>query len=136
MIGGHCVKSWSTTQSIVALSSGEAEYYGLVKAGCVAIGLRALCLDLNVPLEIRLFTDSSAAKGICRRRGHGKVRHIDVQYLWLQERVQSGDLALKSLPGRDNPADMMTKHVDSETCARHLARISVERVAHETSAGK
>ena len=136
MIGGHCVKSWSTTQSIVALSSGEAEYYGLVKAGCVAIGLRALCLDLNVPLEIRLFTDSSAAKGICRRRGHGKVRHIDVQYLWLQERVQSGDLALKSLPGRDNPADMMTKHVDSETCARHLARISVERVAHEASAGK
>ena len=30
-IGGHCIKTWSTTQSVIALSLGEAEYYGLVK---------------------------------------------------------------------------------------------------------
>ena len=90
MAGKNTLLTYCRGQAVIALASGEAEYYGLVKAGCVAIGLRALCLDLNVPLEIRLFTDSSAAKGICRRRGHGKVRHIDVQYLWLQERVQSG----------------------------------------------
>ena len=26
-IGDHCVKSWSTTQSLIALSSGEPEFY-------------------------------------------------------------------------------------------------------------
>ena len=31
MIGGHMIKSWSSTQNVIALSSGEAEYYGLVK---------------------------------------------------------------------------------------------------------
>ena len=29
--GQHAVKSWSTNQAVIALSSGEAEYYGLVK---------------------------------------------------------------------------------------------------------
>ena len=32
-IGNHVVKHWSTTQNTVALSSGEAEYYGVV-SGC------------------------------------------------------------------------------------------------------
>ena len=31
MHGLHCVKTWSSTQAIISLSSGEAEYYGLVK---------------------------------------------------------------------------------------------------------
>ena len=30
LFGGHAVKSWSSTQAVIALSSGEAEYYGLV----------------------------------------------------------------------------------------------------------
>ena len=46
MVGVHCVKTWSTTQSIVALSSGEAEYYALVRAACVGLGLKALYHDL------------------------------------------------------------------------------------------
>ena len=31
MFGNHMVKSWCSTQAIVALSSGEAEYYGIVR---------------------------------------------------------------------------------------------------------
>jgi len=30
MLGNHMVKSWCSTQAIVSLSSGEAEYYGIV----------------------------------------------------------------------------------------------------------
>eukprot|EP00972_Heterocapsa_arctica_P056547 8346871-Heterocapsa_arctica.AAC.1 len=29
MHGCHCIRSWSTTQSVIALSSGEAELYGI-----------------------------------------------------------------------------------------------------------
>ena len=42
MFGSHCLKSWSLTQKVIALSSGEAEYYGLVKSGSQGIGIRAL----------------------------------------------------------------------------------------------
>ena len=38
MLGQHMIKSWSTTQSVIALSSGEAEYYSMVKGGSVGLG--------------------------------------------------------------------------------------------------
>ena len=28
MLGSHCIKHWSSTQTLISLSSGEAEYYG------------------------------------------------------------------------------------------------------------
>ena len=43
MIGKHCIRSWSTTQSVIALSSGEAEYYGVVKGASVLLGAIAMC---------------------------------------------------------------------------------------------
>ena len=36
--------------------------------------------------------DSSAAKGIASRRGLGKVRHIEVHQLWLQDKVQKKEV--------------------------------------------
>ena len=38
MFGDHVLKTWSSNQSVVALLSGEAVYYALVKASSVAIG--------------------------------------------------------------------------------------------------
>ncbi len=91
-MGNHAVKSWSTTQAIIALSSGEAEYYGIVKGSSVGLGIRSILRDLGVELRIRVHTDASAAKGIASRRGLGKVRHIEVNQLWLQDKVGRGKL--------------------------------------------
>eukprot|EP00969_Alexandrium_andersonii_P349323 15430770-Alexandrium_andersonii.AAC.1 len=30
-LGGHVLKAWSSAQSVIATSSGEAEYYGMAK---------------------------------------------------------------------------------------------------------
>ena len=48
MFGNHLIKSWATTQAVLALSSGEAEYYGLVKAGSVILGIKADASELGV----------------------------------------------------------------------------------------
>ena len=32
MVGGHCIKTWSSTQGAVALSSAEAEFYAMIEA--------------------------------------------------------------------------------------------------------
>ena len=42
MWGTHLVKSWSSTQSVVALSSGEAEYCGMVECASVGLGLQSV----------------------------------------------------------------------------------------------
>ena len=44
---GHTIRTWSTHQSVIALYSGEAEYYGMVKGASVGLGVRALMKDLG-----------------------------------------------------------------------------------------
>ena len=122
MLGQHCVKTWSSTQAIIALSSGEAEYYGVVKASSVGLGCRALLNDLNMKTSITVHTDAEAAKGIASRTGLGKTRHIDVHYLWVQERVRNGDIVLKKVLGTQNPADLLTKHLTSPDMLKYLSK--------------
>ena len=92
MHGSHCLKSWSSTQSVIAGSSGEAEYYGIVKGGSNSLGMRSLMGDLGVTVSIHIKSDASAAIGIASRRGLGKIRHLEVSQLWLQQRVASEEL--------------------------------------------
>ena len=64
MLGKHCLKTWSCTQEVVALSSGstgEAELYGIVKGTTYAISIRSLLEDLGVEVKIVVNTDASAA---------------------------------------------------------------------------
>ena len=82
------IKSWCSTQAIVALSSGEAEYSGIVKGASIGIGLRSMLRDFGVEVSIRVNTDASAAKGIANRKGLGKVRHIAVNQLWIQDSLK------------------------------------------------
>ena len=65
-------------------------------------------------------TDSSAAKGMASRRGLGKVRHVEVNQLWVQQKVGSGEIELKKVEGTNNLADALTKHVDREDIQKHL----------------
>ncbi len=123
MLGAHCLKHWSSTQSSVTLSSGEAEFHGLVKGAAVSLGQQALYEDLGVQVGLRLWTDSSAAVGICSRQGLGKLRHVDTKTLWLQQAVRVGRLEVRKVPGVSNPADLLTKHSLSKDRILELIRL-------------
>ena len=78
-------------------------------------------LGWNVTGEVK--GDPSAALGIIHRKGCGKVRHIDTQLLWMQQRDVRGDMAINKVDGKENPADLMTKGLDEATTVLHLARM-------------
>jgi hypothetical protein len=78
-LGGMAIKHWSTTQSTIALSVGEAEYCALVKAAAEALGIQALARDLGWELRIEIFVDSTTAKSIANRSGVGKTRHLETK---------------------------------------------------------
>ena len=120
MIGEHMVKSWSTTQAVIALSSGETEYYGIVKGSSVGLGARSVLKDLGNTVRVCVMTDSSAAKGMASRQGLGKVRHVEVNQLWVQQKVGSGEIELKKVEGANNMADALTKHVEQDSISKHL----------------
>ena len=112
MRGSHCIKHWSTTQTSVALSSGETELGGICRGTAHGLGLHALAADLGFDMKMEVLHDATAAIGICRRRGLGRIRHLHVADLWVQDRVRKGDFALTKKPGESNPADILTKHLN------------------------
>ena len=127
-IGEHIIKSWSTTQSVISLSSGEAEYYGMVRGASMGIGLRAVLEDLGVKkVNLEVKTDAAAAVGIANRQGLGKVRHLETSQLWLQGKVADGEIEITKVKGEENVADALTKHVNAEKVNWHL-EVNKERV--------
>ena len=82
--------------------------------------------DLGINMKINVNTDASAAKGIIARRGAGKVRHIEVSQLWVQDKVASGELVLQKVGTCDNIADALTKHVSSDILYKHMTLTSQE----------
>ena len=110
MLGKHTVKHWSSTQASVSLSSGESEFYGVVRGAGQGLGYQALLKDLGIEVPLRVWTDSSASIGICSRQGLGKLRHLDTHTLWLQQAVRTSRVAIKKVLGDENPADLLTKH--------------------------
>ena len=121
---GRClVKTSSNIQSTIALSSGESEYYALVKAAAVGLSLVALLRDWDIKVQLRVSSDSSAAKGTASRLGLGKLRHVDTRYLWLQERIYCGHLKIQKIPGTANPSDVLTKTIPAEKLRSVMERL-------------
>ena len=120
MVGKHCIKTWSKTQAVIAKSSAEAELYGVVRGATEALGMCSLYKDFGKQMNIQVHIDAAAAKGIIERRGLSKVRHIDVNVLWLQEVCARKILPVDKVPGEDNPADLTTKHLTSQKVAKYV----------------
>ena len=126
MLGRHVIRGWSSTQAVIALSSGEAEYYAMLKAASMASGMRAIADDLGVYMDILLYSDSKAARGIVKRSGLGKTRHLAVCYLWLQEKVARKEIEVRTVAGIENPADLMTKYQTNAGIQVQWERMSSE----------
>ena len=126
--GGSVLKTWPSTQRVVAQSSGEAEYYAMTKAAAEGLGVKALLEDLGWDAQVRIWVDSAAAKSVASRVGLGKMRHMEVKFLWLQQAVRDGRVVLKKVPGQQNPADILTKPLGREDIANKMARIGVRVV--------
>ena len=110
MLGKHTTKTWSTTQSSVSLSPGEAEFSGVVRGAGMGLGFQSLLRDLGQDAPVRVWTDSEAAIGISSRQGLGKLRHLDTHTIWIQQAVRAGRVDLRKVLGGENPADLLTKH--------------------------
>ena len=125
LFGESVVRGWSTTQAVIALSGGEAEYYAALKGACSALGFKSMLADLGMTASITLYTDSSAARGIIHRAGLGKLRHMETGYLWLQAALKTKKLQIRNCPGKENPADLLTKHLPEAEMLKCLQFLNV-----------
>ena len=113
-MGDHTIKTYSKQQKVVALSSAEAELYAMVAASAESMAIQAYAADLGISSKSELYTDRSAALGIAKRAGIGKVRYLRTQGLWIQETRISGRITYKKVLGEKNPSDLLTKYVTAD----------------------
>ncbi|KAL1939181.1 hypothetical protein VTO73DRAFT_10222 [Trametes versicolor] len=107
--------SWSAKkQSVVALSSTEAEYIGITHAAKEAMWLKALLGDLVHPdfatHAVRLYSDNKSAMDLARNNAfHARTKHIAIRFHFIREAVERGDIDLGYRRTEDMPADVFTK---------------------------
>ena len=83
---------------------------------------------MNWPVKVRLHSDATAAIGIARRKGLGKIRHLDVTDLWVQDQVRSQKIFIDKVLGTENMADVLTKHVDAKTMNAALSKLGLVKM--------
>ena len=109
----------------IALSTGEAELGATTKGAAEGEGVLSILRDFGLDAKPRLLSDASAAIGITQRLGLGKVRHLSVQDLWIQQKVRQGEIEVQKLPGEVNPSDLMTKPLDKSRILKLLSLVGV-----------
>ena len=68
--------------------------------------------DFGMCADVVVRTASSSGLAVGSRRGLGRLWHVQTRYLWVQHRVQEGDLRLKKELGDTNVSDALTKLLD------------------------
>lgn len=118
--GEHLIKGWSATHKVIATSSGEAEYYGIVRGASEALGTRSFLEDMGIWRRIKLHEDSTAAKGVAEKMGLDRIKHIEVNQLWVRQKMRDKDIELNKVKGVDNLADALTKNTLKEKMWRNI----------------
>ena len=110
LLDGNPIYSWSRTQRTPALSSGESEFMALVTGACESLYVKA-CVEflLKGQVLVQLRSDSVAGRGIAKRQGLGRVRHLEVQFLWIQQKLAEKLFRLGPIASLVNSGDLGTK---------------------------
>ena len=117
---------YSRGQDVLAMSSGEAEFYGVGSVVNEAIGLVGIYGEMGFPMSIVLQLDSTAAIGMIQKRGTGRARHIDLRHLHLQSKLRDGTIsALEKVATATNVADIGTKYFSADRLEELMSQLGL-----------
>lgn len=133
MVIGSPVSWKSQRQTIVALSSAEAEYVALSTCSKNLVWMRRLFWELHNTSRYHedarinknfVFVDNTAAMSLASSgQVSAKSKHIEVKYHHVRDLIIRGVLVLAYIPTQDQVADLLTKAVDKFTLDRLLPRL-------------
>jgi hypothetical protein len=114
-LAGGAIAWMSRRQTIIALSTAEAEYVSACEATMEAASefniLHEILPDYKIYVNIGI--DNQAAYIMATNPTYSKrTRHIELRWHFVREQVQKGVIELYKIKGDDNPADAFTKPLD------------------------
>lgn len=120
--------SWrSVHQSVVALSTTEAEYVALTEAIKEGMWLQEILAEFgHVQEKITIFCDNQSAIHLAKHQGyHERTKHIDVKLYFVRDLVEKGSIEVKKIATEVNPADCLTKALPTSKFKLSLGLISM-----------
>ena len=111
--------SWAfKKQSIVALSTAEAEYVAATATTCQEVWmrrmLRSLCQE-HVKGTV-IYCDNSLAIALSKNSVfHKRTKHIDAKYHYIRELVSNGEIVLQHCRTEEQFVDILTKPLGQKT---------------------
>ena len=126
--GGMAVSWSSQKQSIVALSSCEAEYIAATSATCQAVWMIRLIRELTSDDEskVKLLVDNQSAITLSKNTGHhNRTKHIDTRYHFICECVEDKRIEIVFIRTEDQLADIFTKALGRQKFQELRNRIGI-----------
>ena len=112
---------FSRTQKERALSSCEAEFLAIALGKQEALFIQRIAeFVFNTTVEMMVWSDSSSARQLCKKRGPGRVRHLDLRTLFVQDLVENKQLRVGPISGDCNPSDVLTKILGETGCRERM----------------
>ncbi|KAE8681319.1 hypothetical protein F3Y22_tig00111330pilonHSYRG00089 [Hibiscus syriacus] len=126
-LGGGPICWKSTVQSVVALSTTEAEYMAAAEAAKEALCLTGLVKELGVQQGgVQLLCDNQSAIHLAKNQVYrARTKHIDVRFHKIRELVASGEVLFQKVHTDENAADMFTKPVTTDKFKHCLDLLNV-----------
>ncbi|KAH9781363.1 Integrase catalytic domain-containing protein [Citrus sinensis] len=113
ILNGGAVSWKASLQSVVALSTTEAEYIALTEAVKEAKWLSGLVSEFGLKQEsVCIGCDSSSAIQLSKNpKYHERTKHIDVRLHFVRDEIANGIVNVIKVSTQTNPADILTKVV-------------------------
>lgn len=110
-VWGNTVCWKSNLQSVVALSTTEAEYMALSSAVKETIWLKGICDEMGFKKDsVEVHCDSQSALALAKNAvHHERTKHIATKFHHIRDVVAEGDVVLSKIHTSKNPADFLTK---------------------------
>ncbi|KAI5330224.1 hypothetical protein L3X38_029622 [Prunus dulcis] len=127
-LGSNPISWQSKKQGSVSRSSTEAEYRALANASAEVAWIRQILADLHVFLSEPplLFCDNMSALALSSNHVfHSRIKHLDVDFRFVRERIQRKDFLVQYIPTDDQVADILTKGLHSPIFVKHCRNLSL-----------
>jgi hypothetical protein len=127
-LGSGAISWRSKKQTIIALSSTEAEYVALSEAAREAIWLKNLLnemgLSQNTPVVIKGDNDGSVAMAK-NPQFHKRSKHIAIKWHWMRQAAQTGQIYIENCRDADQTADVLTKPLPRAKHRQHSSEMGL-----------
>eukprot|EP00253_Pinus_taeda_P036219 PITA_36219 len=111
-MGSRLVSWFNKKQSLIALSTAEAEYVAAASCCTQLLWMMQTLQDLQITCTppISILCDNTSAISISKNPVmHSKTKHILIKYHFLWEQVLEQKVKLEYVPSKEQVADILTK---------------------------